>query len=560
VALLLVAVAAGYGTCLVDVPLMRAEALYALIPLEMLCSGDWLTPTLFGVPYLDKPPLFYWLQGLALWAWGAGETTARLVNLGLALGEVWLTYRLGGLLLEPRAAWLGACALAASLGFFVFHLELLADHLITCWLLASICLWLKWLTRPGLALELGFFACLAGGFLSKGGIGLVFPLAIAGLGTLAARRPAGLALLGSLRGWALLGLILLPWLVVMELEHPGFFHHQVINEQLRRFLGQRHPPDIHPFSLGAFWLLFALWLLPWTPLLPGALARFAREEAARASAEPWRRVLLVWPAVVLGFFSLSASRVEYYSLPALPPLALVAGWRLERGLTTPNDGALAWSLLTLAAAAALPLVFLPNLEGLLAANRREFLGLSEALAPLVPLALAVLAGWGLAGGIAGLTCPRLAVVCYFGLALSLLTFSHQAILVLSPRLSDRLPGEWLRHHLQPEDVVVMETVEELEYAASLAFYAGRRAHIVVRGGLPQFPRAVTPEQSYLITPERLAELWRGSNRVYLLVDESAEPAEPWRQALPVWATAGKYLLTNRPWVSPAPAPSGAAPP
>ncbi len=544
--LLLAGVAAGYFLCLTRLPLIRAEAHYALIPLEMLRSGDWLTPTLNGVPYLDKPPLLFWLNGLIFLAWGASEAGARLVNLFLALGEVWLTYRLGCLLFSPRIALFGAFALAASLGFFVLHLELLADHLITFWLLAGVCLWLKWLHRPRRFWELGFYACLAGGFLSKGLIGLAFPLGVTGLTALAAGRREGLALLVSPRGWLLVAALLLPWLAALELQHPGFLRHHLLNEQVLRFLGQRQPPDITPFSAGAFWLLLALWLLPWTPLLPEAWARFWSEEAGPTARQPLRRLVLVWPAVILGFFTLSGSRVEYYSLPALPPLALLVGWRLHRYLRTPADRALPLALFFLAAVAVLPLLFLPRLEGLLAANRREFLGLAASLGPLLPTGLLTLAAWGLAGGLLGWRRPRLAAACLAGLAVSLLAVSFRAGLALSPALSDKLPGEWLKQHLQPGDLVIMENVEEYEYAASLAFYAGRPVEIVVRQGLPRFPLPVSPEKNYLISPARLEELWRGAARVYVLADASAKPAAPWQEATPVLATATRRLFANRP--------------
>lgn len=545
-AVLLGGVAACYLLGLTRLPLIRAEAHYALIPLEMLRSGAWLTPTLNGVPYLDKPPLLFWLNVLVFQALGATEATARLLNLGLAGGEVWLTCRLGALLLPLRAARLGAFALSASLGFFVLHLELLADHLITFWLLAAACLWLRWLARPGRLLELGFFACLAAGFLSKGLIGWFFPLAILGLTSLVAGRREGLAVLYSPRGWALAALLVLPWLAAMELQHPGFLYHQLFNEQVLRFLGQRQPPDINPFTLGGFWLLFGLWLLPWTPLVPTALRRFWTEAAGPAAPKPLGRLLLVWPAVVLGFFSLSGSRVEYYSLPALPPLALLVGWRLERSLRIPGDRALPLTLLLLAGAAMLSLAFLPPLEHLLAANRREFFGLADSLGPLLPPALLTLAAWGLMGGLMGWRRPLMALTCAAGLAASLLAFSLWAVLAISPLLSDKLPGEWLHRRLQPGDLVIMESVEEYEYAASLAFYAQCPVQIVARSGLPQFPRLVSPAKNYLISPTSLEELWRGPKRIYVLVDEAAEPAGPWREAPPVLATPGKRLFTNRP--------------
>ena len=37
------------------------EGRYAEIPREMLERGEWVVPTLQGEPYLDKPPLMYWL-------------------------------------------------------------------------------------------------------------------------------------------------------------------------------------------------------------------------------------------------------------------------------------------------------------------------------------------------------------------------------------------------------------------------------------------------------------------------------------------------------------------
>jgi 4-amino-4-deoxy-L-arabinose transferase len=48
-----------------QLPLIRSESMYALIPKEMLASGSWLTPSLNGVPYLDKPHLIYWLNLIA---------------------------------------------------------------------------------------------------------------------------------------------------------------------------------------------------------------------------------------------------------------------------------------------------------------------------------------------------------------------------------------------------------------------------------------------------------------------------------------------------------------
>ena len=46
------------------------EGRYAQIPREMLARGDWVVPHLQGEPYLDKPPLLYWLVMLSYSVFG----------------------------------------------------------------------------------------------------------------------------------------------------------------------------------------------------------------------------------------------------------------------------------------------------------------------------------------------------------------------------------------------------------------------------------------------------------------------------------------------------------
>src|SRR5512140_1782763 len=96
---LLLACLAVYLPLFWQVPLIRAEAMYALIPKEMLASGSWMTPTLNGVPYLDKPHLLYWLNLMAYKLFGVSDWTARLPLLGITLGEIWVTYLIGRRLL-----------------------------------------------------------------------------------------------------------------------------------------------------------------------------------------------------------------------------------------------------------------------------------------------------------------------------------------------------------------------------------------------------------------------------------------------------------------------------
>ncbi len=544
-ALLVLAGAVIFLPCLAQLPLWRAEAMYALIPKEMLERGNWLTPTLNGTPYLDKPPLIYWLTMALYQVVGVSELAARMPNFLCVLGEIWFTYLVGLRLLNRRAAWLGGFILLTSIGFFSLHLIIYTDHLITLTLTASLYFFLRWLERPAFRWVALYYLSLAVGFLSKGLIGVAFPLCISGLYALSLRQPGRLAFFFSWRGWALVALIAAPWLATMEIMHPGFLQHHVVNEQIMRFFGQRYPQDINSFSIAGFWLLLGIWLLPWSLLLPEAIYRFWREEASASGTTPRGRLLLLWAAIILGFYTLSASRNEYYSLPALPPLALVLGWRVQRFLAAPRDYSLPLALILLALFGMATLYLLPHLEELLVANRREFIGLFELVEPHARQVMVVVPLLAALGVVAGWRSPPCGLAASCVVALVLVYFTFQSCLALSPIMGDKIPGEYIRRHARLGDLVIMDYMEEFEYGASLAFYADRRILMVKRGDLPQFPYPVAPEENYLIPPEKLKELWQGSTRVFLLADEVLK-IEPYLEGAPVKvAFTGKRLLVNQ---------------
>jgi len=542
---LLLVCLAVYGPLFWQIPLARGESIYALIPKEMLAAGSWFTPILNGVPYLDKPPLLYWINLLGYKILGVSDWAARVPTLLLSLGQVWITYLIGVRLLNRRAAWLGGFILLSCVGFCALSLQLLADHLITLCLAASLYFMLRWQEAPGFRWSVLFFLTLVVGFLGKSFIGVGFPLAIGGIYALYMHQPRLFTLFFSPKGLVLVMLLIVPWFVGVENAHPGFLKHQFVNEQILRFLGQRQPLDISPFSLAGFWVFLAIWLMPWTVLLPEALVRFWRETGG--SEEKKRaRLLIIWVAVILGFFTLSASRIEYYSLPALPALALVVGWRLDRYLSGPRDTKPVWGLLLIALLGMTLLLLLPNLEALCAGNRREFVGLVALIEPLAWLASFLVPTLALVGLVAGFRRPWVTVGSYSVLALALVGLTFYSLVAISPHLSDKTPGEYIRDHAGAQDLMIMEAIEEYEMCGSMVFYADHPILMVQRDGLPEFPYPVPPEKNYLISPERLKELWFGPQRVFLLVDD-AFPVEHYLEgALAVVKIPGKRLIVNHP--------------
>jgi 4-amino-4-deoxy-L-arabinose transferase-like glycosyltransferase len=528
-----------------DWPLIRAEGMYALIPKEMLVSGNWLTPTLNGARYLDKPPLFYWVNLLGYQLFGVSDRVARFPTLLITLGEVWLTYLIGRRLLNPLSAWLGGVVLLTSVGFFTLHLQLLTDHLVTLSLVAAVCVLVYAEDHPSWPWAVLFMVALAAGFLSKGFIALVFPFLILAGYAWYRRQPRLLTLAADPRGWLVFLVLTLPWFIAMEQAYPGFLRHHILNEQILRFLGRREPADITPFPLAGFWLFLFIWMLPWGLLLPEALYRFwgttARPDQARRG-----RLLLLWAAIILGFFSLSSSRIEYYSLPALPPLALIVGWRLAQSLEGSRDRGLLVGLVLLGLLGLALMVLLPQLEELCAINRREFSGMFPIIQPVALQVSFWVPLWAFLGAIFGWRRPGVALAFYSGLALILLFFTWKTLLAMSPLFSDKIPGEYLRRQAGPRDVVVMEAIEEFEYGACLAFYSGHHILMVQRRGLPQFPLPVPPAENYLITPAGLRERWAGPHRVFLLVDDATTPEADCETGQIALELPGKRLVKSRP--------------
>jgi 4-amino-4-deoxy-L-arabinose transferase-like glycosyltransferase len=533
--------------CFWRLPLWRSEAMYALIPQEMLAAGSWLAPTLNGAPYLDKPHLLYWLNLVGYKLLGVSVWSARVPTLLVTVGEVWLTYLIGRRLLGRVAAWLGGVILLTSIGFFVLHLQILTDHLVTLSLLAALYALLRWEAQPDRRWTALFFLSLVAGFLSKGFIGLVFPGLIGLLYAWQMRERRLLRLLFSPGGLALAAVLLAAWGVATELANPGFLKFQIVNEQIMRFLGRRTPPDVNSFTLVGFYVFLGIWLMPWTFILPSALYRFWPATRPGGDVGAAGRLLLIWPAVILGFFTLSSSRIEYYSLPALPALALIFGWRVKHYLDTPKDRLIPWTLLALALLGLSLLVLLPHLEQICVDNRREFSGMVSRIAPLARQATRLIPAAALAGVLAGLLRrPRLAAAACSLLALAIVWFTFQAMSSLTPMLSDQAAGAYLRRAASPHDLVIMGAIEEFEYGASLEYYAQRRILMVKRHGLPQFPYPVPPAADYLITPERLQELWQGPQRVFLLLDHATPPEPFLKGATAVLTLPGRRLLVNHP--------------
>jgi 4-amino-4-deoxy-L-arabinose transferase-like glycosyltransferase len=336
VALLLILPAMLLYPCLAFRLLEPDEGRYAEIPREMNARGDWVVPYLQGQPYLDKPPLVYWLVMLSYRVCGVHDWAARLIPALAIHGCVLLTYFFGCRLLRERAAFWGALLLGLAPGFLSMGRLLLLDGVLTFW--TTLALFAAFEALRGERLRWGWWCIAAAacglGILTKGPVALVLVAA-----------PLLLYRWLTGRCWPLcrrdvfvfLGIVLaiaLPWYVALGLRIPGFARYFLWEHNLERFL----MPFAHEQGVWYYGPILLSGLLPGSLLfMPLARFLFSSKPGAVRRRTAELGFLLLAGGWCLFFFTLSTCKLPTYILPAYPPLCLALGyvlvsgsWRLSR--------------------------------------------------------------------------------------------------------------------------------------------------------------------------------------------------------------------------------------
>ena len=403
--------AAFYASfALVRPPLLDdADSVHAEVAREMLLRHDYVTLYANGIRYLEKAPLLYWSMAAGLKALGAvGLTgpTASTVAVRLPLAFAVLALALvcesfaRRMFRSANAGLYAALILLSSFGIFIFTRITIPDAMVCLWIATA--LWCFWRTEEAPAVRQtrfapgnswirgdvriycwGFAASCALNVLTKGLIGVVFPVATALIYLWLSRGwRRGWARVKALYPWSSLAVFLViaaPWHVLAGLTNPtqghptpfhfvdghwqvplptdgnvrGWFWFYFMNEHVLRYLNLRVPRDYDTVPLLVFWGLCLVWMMPWSAFgfKAAAWALPVREEKWRSQFRRHdlplklraRLLLAVWSAFVLMFFMFS-TRQEYYVLPAFPAMAVLgAGWlafvdnfRPQRSKTDPK--------------------------------------------------------------------------------------------------------------------------------------------------------------------------------------------------------------------------------
>ncbi|MEW6386295.1 MAG: glycosyltransferase family 39 protein [Thermodesulfobacteriota bacterium] len=448
------------------------EGRYAEIAREMWVLRDWLIPHLNFLPYLEKPPLVYWLTALSFGAWGCTEWAARLPVALSALGGIFGAYWLGRAFWGAGPGLVSALILTTSLGYVVLGRVLTLDMTLALFLNLGIGLGYLALSRERRELLPWAYLALALAVLSKGPVALVLAGLIWGVWALIARRPL-IRPLWHPGGLLLLALVSLPWFVWVAWQYPDFLRFFVWEQHFGRFLTAsfHHQQPVYYYLP----VLFGL-LLPWGWLLPWALG------SRRPDPQGDRLFLWVWAGVILLFFSLSRGKLAPYILPALLPLALLLGEALH-GLT--ESGRHLWASRGLTLSLAVWALTAWVLVGLYfrppAFLAPEWARLAP-LSPYLPLGLIILA----LTPTAALIWRRLTVLLLGALLFG--TLLPGGIEGISQRRSPREMGLALKSHWQPGAALIGLQL----YSQGVSFYSGQVFHLLDFPSELDFGRRLDP--------------------------------------------------------------------
>jgi 4-amino-4-deoxy-L-arabinose transferase-like glycosyltransferase len=581
--------AAIYAVGLQSTPLLDdVDTVHAEAAREMLQRHDWVTLYTNGFRYLEKAPLMYWGLASSYKIFGIGNWSTRLPLVLAVLALVIATYGLGRFAYGEAGGFWSGLVLVTSLGLFVFTRFLIPEVMVTLWLTLGYYFFLRSLEeeRPSRLSCWGFAVCCALNVLTKGLIGLVFPIGSIGLFLLLAGKLRRLAKMRLISSTLVFLIVAAPWHILAALRNPpqgqarGFLWFYFINEHVMRFLGKRVPPGYDTVPLGLFWVELVAWLLPWCVFLPQALGKvpWRRAQLAGAPGTELQRqkngnlLFLLWALVILVFFSFS-TRQEYYTIPALPGLALLVGnWLareadLPKGHSARRAGSISSAVLfcfgVLAFAAGMVLLSVSHrpvpgadLADLLKKNPSEYnLSLGHVLdltpqalgafrGPLLGVSLAFLLGTGLNWVMRRRGRPWAGNAALAAMMIAVLACVRISFGTFSPILSSYSLAQAIEKQFKPGDTIVIDG--QYSDASTLNFYTGIQVHVLHEPSGNLWYGAKFPDAPHIFeTTNTLAALWNRPGTVFVWSDREDPKELAGLKYFPLAESGGKFVFTNR---------------
>ena len=319
------------------------EARYSEVAREMIVRGDYITPRVNDMIFLDKPILHYWLQTLSIHWFGVKEWALRFFPALFGIMGCLVTYLCGRILFDRRTALLASLILATTPLYFggahYANLDLEVAVLLGSTLLFFITAVNKEAVRKKILFAAYCSAALA--FLTKGLIAIAFPVLIIGIWILLSQRRELLKKIHLFEGGLIFLFITLPWYVAVQKENPGFFYYFFIEEHVTRFLSLAAFNNKMPFWFYVPVILIGMF--PWTIFLFQAIYHAIKKIYFEKNQHLVELFLFIWASVIFVFFSIPHSKIVGYILPIFPPLALLIGRYLSHLFNHPSQKINRWN-------------------------------------------------------------------------------------------------------------------------------------------------------------------------------------------------------------------------
>lgn len=313
-----------YISLLHVMPLMEPdEARYSDIPSLMNRTGNYITPHLNHVVYLEKPPLGYWVTALFFKIFGENEFSSRLFAALCAWGCIFLAYRIGAFFHDEKTGLYSAGVLST----FLYHSFLGKINILDMPLTFFVCLatWAGYRYFAGDCQRKSWLYLLyvssAFAFLTKGLIGIVFPFAITILWLFISKRWRDILRLFSPVGVILFLLISCPWIILVQKANKDFLWFFFIQEHFLRYTTTLHRRD---HTILFYIPIVLLGTLPWSAFLLKALKEGVEKRVTLFKAGE-KHFLLIWIFSIFIFFSVSSSKLIPYIAPIFLPIAVIFG-------------------------------------------------------------------------------------------------------------------------------------------------------------------------------------------------------------------------------------------
>jgi len=315
------------------------EPRYAQVAREMLHNNDFVTPTLHGTPWLEKPALYYWRAAAAFRTFGDKDWAARLPSATFAAALVIIIY-FHMRRFRPGAQFGAALITAASAAIIGFSRGASTDMQLAAPFAFAMLGWYAWFETEKKFWLFDLYFFLAVGTLAKGPVapGLAFFIVL-----IFAMVRRDLKLVWRTVWWPgvlIYSVIVLPWYIAVQMANKDFFKVFFLEHNLERFatdLFQHRQP---------FWFylpVLLLSLMPWTIYAIAALASAAKQtwrdwrssfpgrvRESEQVGDSFPEFLVIWALFPILFFSFSQSKLPGYILPSIPPCAILTADYLHR--------------------------------------------------------------------------------------------------------------------------------------------------------------------------------------------------------------------------------------